>query len=300
VANAMPPAEVDIDTDLVRRLLAEQHPDLAGLPIEIMANGWDNVMCRLGDDLIARLPRRSLAVRFFENEQRWLPELAPRLPLPVPAPVRLGKPGAGYPWPWSIVPYLPGEPAGRTPPAVAADAARSLGGFLKALHTPAPGDAPVNPVRGVPLEARNEAVTKNIAILRESRQIDSAKVRGLWDAARATPRWAGPALWIHGDLHPANILVHDSRISAVIDFGDITSGDPANDLSVAWMLFDDASDRDVFWQAYDPVITADTKQRAKGWALALSLVMMAHSADNPLMQAIGQRTYRAVLKSGHP
>jgi aminoglycoside phosphotransferase (APT) family kinase protein len=291
----MPPAEVEIGTGLVRRLLTEQQPDLAGLPIEIMANGWDNVMCRLGDDLIARLPRRSLAVRFFENEQRWLPELAPRLPLPVPAPVRTGKPGAGYPWPWSIVPYLPGEPAGRTPPAVPASAARSLGGFLKALHTEAPANAPVNPVRGVPLEARNEAVAKNMDVLSKSCQIDRVSVQALWDAARAAPRWDGPALWIHGDMHPANILVHDGRISAVIDFGDITSGDPATDLSVAWMLFDDASDRDVFWRAYDPAATAHTKQRARGWALALSLVMMAHSADNPLMQAIGTRTHRAVL-----
>ncbi|MER7151067.1 phosphotransferase [Streptomyces lydicus] len=42
---------------------------------------------------------------------------------------------------------------------------------------------------------------------------------------------------LHGDLHPANILVDRGRIRAVIDFGDITSGDPATDLSVAWMLF---------------------------------------------------------------
>jgi aminoglycoside phosphotransferase (APT) family kinase protein len=295
----MPPAEVEIDADLVRRLLAEQHQDLAGLPIEIMANGWDNVMCRLGEDLIARLPRRGLAVPFFENEQRWLPELAPRLPLPVPAPVRLGTPGSGYPWPWSIVPYLPGEPAGRTPPAVPASAARSLGGFLKALHTQAPATAPVNPVRGVPLEARNEAVAKNMAVLSKGCQIDCVRVQALWDSARATPRWDGPALWIHGDLHPANILVHDGTISAVIDFGDVTSGDPATDLSVAWMLFDEAGDRDVFWQAYDPAATADLKERAMGWALALSLVMMAHSADNPLMQAIGHRTHRTVVKDGH-
>jgi aminoglycoside phosphotransferase (APT) family kinase protein len=295
VANAMPPAEAEIDEGLVRRLLAEQHPDLADLPVEIIANGWDNVMCRLGDDLIARLPRRSLALRFLESEQRWLPELAPRLPLPVPVPVRTGKPGAGYPWSWSIVRYLPGQPAGRTPPDVPAGAARSLGGFLKVLHTQAPPDAPVNPVRGVPLEARNDAVAKNIDVLKKNNQIDCVRVQALWDAARATPRWDGPALWIHGDLHPANILVHDGKISAVIDFGDVTSGDPANDLSVAWMLFDDASDRDVFWQAYDPAVTAHTKQRAKGWALALSLVMMAHSADNPLMLAIGRRTHRTVL-----
>ena len=97
----MPAAELDVDEALVRALLEEQHPDLAGLPLRLVANGWDNVLFRLGDDLVVRLPRRELAVPLVEHEQRWLPELAPRLPLPIPAPVRVGRPGAGYPWPWA-------------------------------------------------------------------------------------------------------------------------------------------------------------------------------------------------------
>src|SRR5215467_13661769 len=105
----MPAAEVAVSPDLVRRLLAAQHPDLARLPVEVMANGWDNVMCRIGRELAARLPRREAAVTCLVNEQRWLPALASRLPLPVPAPVRTGRPGLGYPWPWSIVPFLPGR-----------------------------------------------------------------------------------------------------------------------------------------------------------------------------------------------
>jgi aminoglycoside phosphotransferase (APT) family kinase protein len=110
-----------------------------------MANGWDNVMCRVGEELIARMPRRAVAARLLVHEQRWLPVLGPRLPLPVPAPVRVGQPGLGYPWPWSIVPFLPGQVAARNPPADLRDAAISLGRFLAALHTPAAPDAPANP-----------------------------------------------------------------------------------------------------------------------------------------------------------
>src|SRR5215469_807569 len=114
-AQRMPAAEVDISADLVRRLLADQQPDLAHLPVEVMTHGWDNVMCRIGDDLVARLPRRAMALNCLLNEQRWLPVLAPYLPLLVPAPVRAGQPGLGYPWPWSIVPFLPGRAAAQNP-----------------------------------------------------------------------------------------------------------------------------------------------------------------------------------------
>ena len=107
----MPAADVDVTPDLVRRLLAGQHPDLAGLPVEFMANGWDNAMFRVGDELLARLPRREIAAAILLNEQRWLPALAPDIQLPIPAPERTGVPAYGYPYPWSVVPYLPGEPA---------------------------------------------------------------------------------------------------------------------------------------------------------------------------------------------
>src|SRR5438067_2354284 len=161
----MPSAEVDVSLALVRRLLADQHPDLAGLPLSVLANGWDNLMCRLGGDLVVRLPRRSQAAELVRHEQRWLPVLAPRLPLPIPAPVREGQPGPGYPWWWSVVPLLPGEVAARRPPADPRQAAIALGGFLGALHAPAPPDAPANPVRGIPLAARDETFGENLRLL---------------------------------------------------------------------------------------------------------------------------------------
>lgn len=151
----MPAAEVALSPELVRRLPAEQHPDLVGLDIAVLANGWDNLVCRLGGDHLVRLPRRALAADLVVNEQRWLPGLARRLPLPVPAPVRTGQPGRGYPCAWSVVPFLPGGVVARTPPADPDRAARALGGFLSALNQPAPSDALVNAARGIPLARRS-------------------------------------------------------------------------------------------------------------------------------------------------
>lgn len=289
----MPAAEIDVSPALLRRLLHAQHPDLADWPLTVLANGWDNVVFRVGDDLLARLPRREMGARLAVHEQRWLPGLAPRLPLPIPAPVRAGRPGLGYPWPWSIVPYLPGEVAALTPPADPAAAAVSLGGFLAALHTPAPPDAPDNPFRGVPLADRTDTVMQNLSLVAD--QVDARAVRRMWAAALAAPRWRQPPVWVHGDLHPANILVHDGRISGVIDFGDLTAGDPAADLSVGWMLLpagchqafrDSARASDASWA------------RATGWALALGLVYLAHSADHPQLAAVGRHTLDAVLGAG--
>ncbi|WP_203962581.1 aminoglycoside phosphotransferase family protein [Actinocatenispora thailandica] len=286
----MPAAEVPVSVELVRRLVAEQRPDLAGLDVAVLANGWDNLVCRLGDRLLVRLPRRAMAAELVAHEQRWLPELAPRLPLPVPAPVFAGRPGHGYPWPWSIVPYLPGRVAADTPP-VSSAAAVALGGFLAALHTPAPPDAPPHASRGIPLARRAEGVADLLARLDDpSRRVAAA---GLWQAVLEVPGWLGPPQWLHGDLHPANLLVERGALSAVLDFGDLTSGDPAGDLSVAWMLFD-ADHRSVFRAAYG---AADdhTWQRARGWALVLGLVFVTFSVDNPTMAGIGERTLDAVL-----
>jgi aminoglycoside phosphotransferase (APT) family kinase protein len=292
----MPAAEVRVSLGLVRRLLAAQQPDLAHLPVRVMAHGWDNLMYRLGDELAVRLPRRAAAARLIVHEQRWLPVVAPRLPLPVPAPVRAGRAALGYPWPWSIVPFLPGQLAAREPPADPAGAAASLGRFLAALHVPAPPDAPVNPHRGVPLAERTAVVTENLGIV--GGMVDRGAAVRAWQAALATPAWGGAPVWLHGDLHPANILVHRGRVSGVIDFGDITAGDPAADLSVAWMLLP-ADCRSAFRDAYRAdgghAGSDDTWARARGWALALSLAFLAHSADNPLIAAIGRRTIGAVL-----
>ena len=305
--NRMPEAEVEVSADLVRRLLADQHPDLARLPVEFLANGWDNELYRVGDGLIARLPRRALGARIIKNEQRWLPGLAPTLPLPIPYPERTGVPAHGYPYSWSVVPYLPGVPAAQASsldPAGAASldaaqAAAAVGGFLGTLHVPAPADAPANPVRGVPLAERAGSFAANLALL--TGQVDRDAVLRVWDAALAAPGYDGPPVWLHGDLHPANILVNDGQVSGVIDFGDITAGDPASDLAVAWMLLP-LGCHDRFWSAYRAAggaggrVDDALRTRARGWALNFAIVFLAHSEDNPVLLEVGRRTLRAVLE----
>ncbi len=290
----MPAADVVVSPRLVRDLLADQHPDLAGGDVEVLANGWDNLVCRLGAGRLARLPRRAAAAGPLVNEQRCLPELAARLPLPVPVPVRTGRPGRGYPWAWSVVRHLPGEIAARTPPCDPAEAARALGGFLAALHAPAPADAPVHSSRGIPLAGRAPGVLAQLPHLADP--AERAAALRVWERAAAAPVWDGPPLWLHGDLHPANVLVDGGAISAVIDFGDLTAGDPATDLSVAWMLLP-APHRAAFRRICGHGDDA-TWTRARGWALALALVFLTHSADNPLMAAVGRRTLNAVLGEG--
>jgi aminoglycoside phosphotransferase (APT) family kinase protein len=281
-----PPADIDVDQPLVARLVDAQHPDLAG-PLELVANGWDNAIYRLRGDLYVRLPRRRIAVPLIRNEQRWLPLLAGRISTRIPVPVRVGVPSTEYPWPWTIGRWHDGVLAAEVPPADR-DIAVSLAEFLTQLHVPAPADAPHNPVRGVPLAARSPAFYE---------RSPDPELRALWEALVATPPWPGPPIWLHGDLHPANILLTGThRLAAVLDFGDLTGGDPATDLSAAWTVFDPAG-RATF-RAHLPHVDADTWRRARGWALNLGTAILAHSSDNPLMASLARHAISQVLVDG--
>ncbi|GLY28738.1 aminoglycoside phosphotransferase family protein [Kineosporia sp. NBRC 101731] len=290
-----PPSDVEITADTVRRLLREQHPDLAPEPVTVLANGWDNVIARVGDDLLARLPRREKAAQLVLAEQAWLPTLAPRLPLSVPVPVRTGVPTSFYPYAWSLTPWLPGRPVvsgdGGTAEIDPLGTALALGEFLGALHHPAPPHAPTHLTRGVPLLDRRVLDDRNAALV-----ADGAHLVEALETGRDVKPWPHEPLWLHGDLHPANILVHEGQIGAVIDFGDITAGDPATDLAVAWMLVP-AHTRDAFWGQYAqavPFLDENLVVRARAWAAAFALVFLANSADNPQMAAIGRATSRAL------
>ncbi|NUP65683.1 MAG: aminoglycoside phosphotransferase family protein, partial [Nonomuraea sp.] len=271
---------------LVDRLLRGQHPDLAG-PLSLVANGWDNVIYRLGADLCVRLPRRQVAVDLVANERRWLPVLARYVDVPLPVPVRSGGPGEGYPWPWTIVPWFDGRTVAEVPPSDRLGLAVPLAGFMTSLHRPAPADAPRNPVRGVPLAARDEVVRQRLRTLPRS-----AELLSLWERLVALPAWAGPALWLHGDPHPGNLVCKGEELAAVLDFGDLTSGDPATDLAAGWLVFDGKA-RELFRSHVD----ADevTWERARGWALVMGTALAAHSADAPGMAAIGVHTLDQVL-----
>jgi aminoglycoside phosphotransferase (APT) family kinase protein len=286
---AIASADIFLDQPLVHRLLLEQHPDLAGLDLRLVAHGWDNDLYRLGDDLVVRLPRRRVAVPLVEHEQRWLPGIAERVSVAVSAPVRIGVPGDTFPWPWTITPWFAGTIASETSFAQHDSLAVELAAFVRELHVAAPADAPANPFRGVPLAEREPAMRDRLAsgLVPYPEAVESA-----WRHALTAKPWMDPPVWLHGDLHPANILTRDGHLAAVLDFGDLTSGDPASDLATAWMTFDPEG-RAKFRRALD--YDEDTWLRASGWALVLAGAFLANSGDSSAMLAIGTHGIEQVL-----
>ncbi|MFV0316337.1 MAG: aminoglycoside phosphotransferase family protein [Microthrixaceae bacterium] len=292
--SAGPPAEIDIDSSLVRGLVAGQCPDLATSPLRFVANGWDNTLVRAGEHALLRLPRRSVAAELLRNEATWLPRIAADLPIPVPVPIHLGHSTGDYPFPWTVVPWFEGEVLSATALEHPGRVATALGSFVGALHVDAPADAPHNPYRGVPLVQR-DAVTRSRLLgahgLLQAARIDPDEVRQAWDDALGAEPHQGPAHWVHGDLHPHNIVARHGEIVAVIDFGDITAGDPATDLLAAWYLFEQA-ERDAFRSAVGIAGgSIDDAQwaRGKGWGIIHALAVIdGETPGSPLAQlAIG-------------
>ena len=265
--------EILTDAGLVTRLLAGQFPQWADLPLDpVQSAGTDNAIYRLGDDMAVRLPRIHWAIRQVDKEQRWLPRLAPHLPLALPVPLRMGEPGEGYPFPWAVYEWLPGESADGTLPDLDR-AAVDLAGFVRALRAVNTNDAPPRRPggRGGPLAERDADVRRCVAQL--GNRIDGATALRSWERSLAAPDWDGADVWIHGDLLPGNLLVVDGRLSAVIDFGGLTVGDPACDLLPAWNLFAGNSRR-IFLEE----LAADeaARLRGRGWALSQALIALPY------------------------
>jgi aminoglycoside phosphotransferase (APT) family kinase protein len=291
LGTGTPSAQTALSVALVSRLVASQFPDLAHLPIRFVAEGWDNAMYRVGNDLCARLPRRKIAEDLIKVEQEWLGRIAPLLPVPIPAFVRLGKPDLGYPWVWSLVPWMPGEPVGtgrlETGEGVA------LGHFLKALHVPAPAHAPISDCRGGPLSTRADMVDFRAGRLRADFDWIDRNVMPIWHAALRAPDDAPPVL-LHGDLHPRNVLMKDGKLSAIIDWGDMCGGDPATDLAALWLLLPSPQSRALAVDIYRP--SPATLLRAKGWAITWGLLLLdTGRVDNAEHAAIGDVILRQVL-----
>lgn len=256
---------------LVSRLVAAQFPRWAHLPVApVELDGWDNTTFRLGEELSVRLPSADGYVPQVEKEHRWLPRLAPQLPLPIPEPLAKGAPALGFPRPWSVYRWLAGEPATVERVSDLTSFAIELGDFLAVLYAlDAAGGPPAGEhsfFRGGPLTVYDSQTREAIAALQG--EIDAGAACEMWEAALAST-WHGPPVWVHGDVTGANLLVVDSRLSAVIDFGCSAVGDPACDLTIAWTLFAGES-REAF-RARLPLDDA-TWARGRGWALWKALI----------------------------
>ena len=266
----------EITHDLAARLVAAQFPRWAHLPLaSVRLPGWDNVTFRLGDRLSVRLPSGAGYVPQVEKEHRWLPFLAPQLPLPIPEPVARGEPGSGFPWPWSVYRWLEGDPAAVERVDDLVSFAVDLAGFLAALAAVDPTEGPAaaahSSFRGAPLAVFDEDVRGAISIL--AGEVDTAAATAAWEASLAA-LFDGRPVWAHGDVAGANLLVVDGRLAAVLDFGCCAVGDPACDLAIAWTLFHGESRR-AFRERLAP--EEHTWVRGRGWALWKALITLAEA-----------------------
>ncbi len=286
--------EIDIDEGLVRRLLRAQLPQWSHLSIErLVSSGTDNAMFRLGDDMVVRMPRIERAVGALTLEGRWLPVLAPHLPLAVPTPLAAGNADDGYPWPWSVYSWVEGDNAFEGRIDDMTQAALVLAEFIHALEAVDTTDAPPpgRGRRGAPLAVLDQQTRQ--AIEAAAGLVDSDAVTAAWDAALHEPTWDRDPVWVHGDIARGNLLVRSGRICAVIDFGCSGVGDPACDLLVAWDLFDPES-RAVFRDAMD--VDDATWGRGRGWALCTSLWALPYYLHtNPVMVSQARRKLVQVL-----
>lgn len=275
VVTMSPVERSEITPELAAGLIADQFPQWADLPVRpVDLSGWDNVTFRLGDKLSVRLPSGKGYVPQVSKEHRWLPVLAPRLPLPIPVALAQGAPGRGYPWPWSVYAWLDGEPAETTTVADLEVFAVDLAEFLTALYrintTGGPRVGYDTCYFGVPLEHWDSQTREAISEL--GGDIDGRLATDVWNTALASV-WHGPDSWFHGDVSPGNLLVKDGRLRAVIDFGIAGIGDPACDTAIAWTFFYGDSRK-----AYQSILPADdaTWARGRGWALWKALITAVH------------------------
>jgi aminoglycoside phosphotransferase (APT) family kinase protein len=266
--------ELELDEPLVRRLLDEQFPEWAELPLRrIEPSGTVNAIFRLGDELSVRLPRHQGPTKPGSDELDWLPTLAPLLPMDIPVPVAQGRPTSDYPWFWEIHTWVEGD----TVPIEDIDAiqaARDLAALVGSLQKVDPTGAPRG--RGIPLAERDKEIRLRLA------RFDDPEVDAEWERALAAPPWDGPPVWHHGDLDARNWLVRDGRIRGVIDWGTMGVGDPACDVMVAWKLHSAAA-RDAVREAL-PTDDA-TWERARGWALSQAVAALTYYTpeNNPTL-----------------
>jgi len=291
----MPGTRVIINSALVRRLVAAQFPQWAALPIKpVQFGGWDNRTFHLGEEMSVRLPSAQGYAAQVEKEHRWLPRLAPFLPLLIPVPLAMGVPGEGYPWHWSVYRWLDGETATMERIADPCQFAARLAEFLTALQSiDATGGPPPGPhsfYRGGPLTVYDAETRQALATLDGRIDVDAAS--GVWEAA-LNATWQNPPVWVHGDVAAGNLLVKEGRLSAVIDFGCSAVGDPACDLTIAWTLLSGESR-----EAFRAGVPADGAAwaRGRGWALWKGLITLAEYMNtNPLKAKEARRVIDEVL-----
>jgi aminoglycoside phosphotransferase (APT) family kinase protein len=291
------PDEEIATVEQVTLLVADQFPQWAGLPVAPVTEfGTDHVLFRLGDDLVARMPRAPWAVEQVARDARWLPVLAPGLPVDVPAPLAVGAPGHGFRWPWSVVPWLPGRPPTAHDDSVAG-LGHDLAAFVTTLHEIDAAGGPMKQpgTRGASVRDWDGPVRESLDAVRDliGARVDPAAVAAVWDDMLAAPDWTGAPVWVHGDLMSGNLLLDGGRLTSVIDFGGLGLGDPAADLVPYWLVLG-PRERAAFRDGLDH--DEATWRRARGWAVGPAVTGIPYYLDNvPAFAERGLRTLEIVL-----
>jgi aminoglycoside phosphotransferase (APT) family kinase protein len=257
-------------------------------------DGWDNRSFRLGPELTVRLPSGDWYAEQVDKEQRWLPVLGPRLPLPIPEPVARGEPDAGYPYHWSVYRWLEGEPAATARVDDRDAFATALARFLRALRgidaTDGPPPGRHNFFRGGPLATYEAEALEALDTLDD--EVPRAAIEPVWEDAMRTT-WDHDPVWVHGDVAAGNLLARDGRLAAVIDFGSSGVGDPACDCVIAWTFLEGVS-RDRFRAELG--VDAATWSRGRGWALWKAMITLpGHLERGAPEAALARRDIERVL-----
>jgi aminoglycoside phosphotransferase (APT) family kinase protein len=291
----MHPGTHPIDDDLVRRLIAGQFPQWAGLAVaRFPSGGTVNAMYRLGGDMVVRLPLVRGGAGDVSLEREWLPRLAPYLPTPVPEVLGVGEPAEGYPWPWSVYSWLAGENPSAGALSEPVLLAEDLAGFVAAMRSITLAGGP-RAHRGGPVASLDAATRAAIEELRKipHEGLDCDAAVAVWEAALRAPGWDGPPVWLHADLMPANLLVEGGRLTSVIDFGCVGVGDPACDLFPAWNLLP-AKGREAFRESLS--VDDATWTRGRGRTLSQALIALPYYRNtNPAMASNARYVIRTVL-----
>ncbi|MBK3577018.1 aminoglycoside phosphotransferase family protein [Streptomyces sp. MBT65] len=290
--------QVDVTTEIITALIQEQFPQWSGEAIRpLSSTGTVHAIFRIGNDLSARFPLRladsaeTLAV--LEQEARASAELARVSRFPVPEPVALGKPGAGYPMPWSVQTWLPGAVASDADPSGSDAFAEDLAVFIAALRAAETrGRLFSGDYRGGVLAHHDDWMA---TCFEESEGLlDVPRLRQVWGRFRELPR-TSPDVMSHGDLIPGNVLVSEGRLSGVLDTGGFGPADPALDLVSAWHLLRPGP-REVLRRT----LACDDLEweRGKAWAFEQAMGLVWYYVEtNPTMSGLGRRTLGRILES---
>jgi aminoglycoside phosphotransferase (APT) family kinase protein len=284
--------ELDIDDDLVARLVASQFPEWTALPlVPVEPGGTDNVMYRLGDDRVVRLPRRVETAEKFERDAQWLPWLANQVPVPISVPLAAGTPAFGYPSAWSVYSWLPGNSVAREQINDMRSLAVDVAEFVGALRRVDATDGPAPTTRGISLKLTDPFV--RAAIDACGNTIDRVAALTAWEATMQPSEWSGPPTWFHGDILPGNMLVdNDGRLCGMIDWGCMGVGDPVCDTEIAWNLFDTES-RALYRELLG--VGDDDWARGRGWALRGVLGIEYYRVTNPRFAAQARHEFETAL-----